>query len=105
MKSSNYSSRTPRDEVTAHALRILRKLACSKIVQDEAMFLIERADVTGLLASGSPKGLAAGMVYIACILRENRITLDAIGGVCGLSGSSVGKYYMQIARGLGFSER
>jgi hypothetical protein len=33
------------------------------------------------------------------------MTLDTIGGVVGLSGSSVSKNYMVLARGLGFSER
>jgi transcription initiation factor TFIIIB Brf1 subunit/transcription initiation factor TFIIB len=69
------------------------------------MSLIDRADKKGLLKSGTPKALAAGVVYIACILQEDRMTLDTIGHVVNLSGSTVSKNYMTIARGLGFQER
>jgi transcription initiation factor TFIIIB Brf1 subunit/transcription initiation factor TFIIB len=105
MSISNSSENTPKEEVSTHAFRILKKLDCDKTVRDEAMSLIEQADIKGLLTKGTPKGLAAGAVYIACILREDRMTLDTIGRVVGLSGSTVGKYYMELARGLGFSER
>jgi transcription initiation factor TFIIIB Brf1 subunit/transcription initiation factor TFIIB len=105
MPTSNYTEKRPKDRVTAHALRILKTLDCDRTVRDEAMSLIERADAQGLLKKGAPKGLAAGVVYIACILREDRMTLQTIGSVVGLSGTSVSKYYMEIARGLGFPER
>jgi transcription initiation factor TFIIIB Brf1 subunit/transcription initiation factor TFIIB len=105
MPTLNYTPKTPKEKVSFHALRILRQLGCDKTVREETMSLIERADTKSLLKQGTPKGLAAGAVYIACILCEDRMTLDIIGSVVDLSGSSVGKYYMQIARGLGFSER
>ena len=105
MSTSNYSEKTPKEKVSVHAYRILKKLDCEKTVRDEAMSLIERADTKSLLAKGTPKGLAAGIVYIACVLREDRMTLDAIGSVVSLSGSTVGKYYMELAKGLGFQER
>jgi hypothetical protein len=105
MSTSNYTKETLKEKVSLHAFRILKKLNCDKTVREEAMSLIERADSRGLLAKGSPKSLAAGVVYIACILKEDRMTLDAIGQVIGLSGSTVGKNYMVIARGLGFGER
>ena len=105
MSSSNYIQNDPKEMVSGHASRILKKLDCGKTVQEETMSIIDRADKQGLLTKGSPKGLAAGAVYIACILREDRMTLDTIGNVVGLSGSSVGRNYMMLARGLGFSER
>ena len=105
MSSSNYTERTPKEKVSGHAFRILKKLDCNKSVREETMTLIERADNQGLLAKGIPKGLAAGVVYIACILREDRMILDTIGHVVGLSGSTVGKSYMILAQGLGFGER
>jgi transcription initiation factor TFIIIB Brf1 subunit/transcription initiation factor TFIIB len=105
MSNSNFNERTRKVDVSGHASRILRKLDCDKTVQEETISIIDRAEQQGLLTSGSPKGLAAGAVYIACILREDRMTLDTIGGVVGLSGSTVGKNYMMLARGLGFSER
>ncbi|MFW9793470.1 MAG: cyclin family protein [Candidatus Thorarchaeota archaeon] len=105
MSTSNFSEKSPKETVSTHALRILKKLDCDKTVRDETMSLIERADTKSLLAKGNPRGHAAGAVYIACILREDRMTLDTIGNVVGLSGSNVSKYYMKLARGLGFLER
>ncbi|MFW9835798.1 MAG: cyclin family protein [Candidatus Thorarchaeota archaeon] len=105
MPTSNYTPQTPKEKVSFQAFRILKQLDCDKTVREETMSLIERADTKSLLKQGTPKGLAAGTVYIACILCEDRMTLDTIGSVVGLSGSTVGKYYMQIARGLGYSER
>jgi transcription initiation factor TFIIIB Brf1 subunit/transcription initiation factor TFIIB len=105
MSSSNYTERTQKEKVSGHAYKILKKLDCDKAVREETMTLIERADDQGLLAKGTPKGLAAGVVYIACILREDRMTLDTIGHVVGLSGSTVRKNYMILAKGLGFGER
>lgn len=105
MSASNYTKQTPKEKVSNHAFRILKKLGCDKTVREEAMSLIERADAQGLLAKGTPKGVASGVVYIACILREDRMTLDTIGNVVGLSGSTVGKNYMVLARGLGFADR
>ena len=96
---------TAKELVSDQALRILKKLDCDKYVRGEALALIDRADKKGLLKEGNPKGLAAGIVYIACILKEDRMTLDAIGSVVRLSGSTVGKNYMNLAQGLGFSER
>jgi len=105
MSTSNYEQETPKEKVWNHAFRILKKLDCDKTVREEAKSLIERADERGLLENGTPKALAAGVVYIAGILREDRMTLETIGNTVGLSGSTVGKNYMVIARGLGFSER
>jgi transcription initiation factor TFIIIB Brf1 subunit/transcription initiation factor TFIIB len=99
------SEKTQKERVSEQTLRILKKLDCGKSVRDEAMSLIDRADSLGLLKEGTPKGLAAGVVYIACILCEDRMTLDTIGHVVSLSGSTVSKNYMTIARGLGYSER
>ena len=105
MTISNSNIRTPKDHVSEHAFRILKKLACDKAVRTEVSALIERADNQGLFNKGNPKGMAAGIVYIACILNEDRMPLDTIGGAIGVSGSTVSKSYMTIARGLGFSER
>ena len=77
MSASNYTKQTPKEKVSNHAFRILKKLGCDKTVREEAMSLIERADAQGLLAKGTPKGVASGVVYIACILREDRMTLDS----------------------------
>ena len=104
MISSEYSERTLKERVTAHALRILKKLDCTKSVQEETVSLVNRADNQNLLTKGTPKGLAAGAVYIACILCEDRMTLDTIGDAIGLTGSTVSRSYMILARGLGFSE-
>ena len=105
MKSSNYSERTLKEKVTDHAFRILKKLDCSKSIREEVLSILERADKHGLLTKGTPKGFAAGAVYIACIFGEDRMTLYTIGGDIGLSVSTVSKSYMFLARGLGFSER
>ena len=105
MTISNSYSRTPKDRVGDFAFRIMKKLACDKAVREEVSALIEQADSKGLLTQGTPKGLAAGIVYIACILNEDRMTLDTIGGAIGVSESTVSKSYMIIARELGFSER
>ena len=105
MSTSDYTEDSPKEKISIHALKILKKLDCDRSVRDESMSLIERADSKGLLSQGTPKGLAAGIVYIACILREDRMTLDTIGSVVGLSGSAVSKNYMNLARALGFGER
>ena len=105
MSTSNSSEDSPKEKVTIHALRILNKLDCIRPVREEAMKLIERADAQGLFTHGTPKGVAAGVVYIACILREDRMTLETIGSVVGLSGSAVSTNYMTLARSLGFGEQ
>ncbi len=105
MSSSNFTEKTLKEKVSNHAFRILKKLDCDKSVREETMNLIERADNQDLLTKGTPRAIAAGIVYIACILREDRMTLDTIGHVVNVSGSTVGKSYMILARGLGFSER
>lgn len=105
MTTSNHKEEILKEKIWNHTFRILKKLDCAKTVREEAKSLIERADERGLLTKGTPKSLAAGAVYIACILREDRMTLDTIGNVVGLSGSTVSKSYMVLARGLGFAER
>ncbi len=105
MSTSNNNEKVLKEMVFDHALQILKKLDCATNVREEATSLIERANKKGLLANGNPKALAAGAVYIACILQKDRMTLDTIGGVVGISGSTVSKNYMTLARGLGFSER
>ncbi len=105
MTISKSNPKSPREIVTEHTIRIHTDLECTDAVQQESMELIARADKQGLLSKGSPKGLAGGIVYIAAILSEDRMTLDSIGFSAGVSGGTVGKYYMTIARGLGFGER
>ncbi|MHA2424672.1 MAG: hypothetical protein ACXAEF_07775 [Candidatus Thorarchaeota archaeon] len=105
MSISNYTERTPKEKASDHALRILKKLDCNKNTREEALSLIERADNQGLLVKGIPKGLAAGIVYIACILTEDRMTQETVGGAIGVSASIVAKNYMTLARSLGFAER
>ena len=105
MTDSISNRRTPRDLVTESANRILSKLRCDDPIRKEVESIIETADERNILSSGNPKHLAAGIVYIACIFAEDRMTLATIGSAIGASGSTVGKHYMLIARGLGFSER
>ncbi len=52
-----------------------------------------------------PDRMAAGVIYIAGILCGDRMPLDAVAGVAKVSSSTVSKYYMKLARGLGFQER
>jgi transcription initiation factor TFIIIB Brf1 subunit/transcription initiation factor TFIIB len=105
MSTSSNEESAQKDRVILQANRILRKLDCGQHVRDEVISLIERADKKGILKSGTPRGLAAGAVYIACILQEDRMSLDTIGRALSLSGSTVSKNYIAIARGLGFQER
>ena len=105
MSISKSKPKMPRGLVAECADRILSKLKCTDIVREETMSVISRADKRGLLSKGNPKSLAAGSIYIATILSHDRMTLDAIGSAAGVSSSTVGKYYMAIARGLGYSER
>jgi len=78
MSTSKYSGPISKEKGFNQALRILKKLGCDKTVREETMSIIERADAKGLLTTGTPKGLAASEVYIACILQEGRMTLDTI---------------------------
>jgi len=105
MTDSISNQRTPRDLVIEYANRIISKLDCDNQLRKEVESIIESADNRNLLTSGNPKHLAAGIVYIAGILAEDRMTLATVGSVIGASGSTVGKHFMLIARGLGFSER
>ncbi len=105
MSISNSKLKTTREIVAEQADKILSRLKCTDIVRKETMTIITRADELGLLSKGKPKSLAAGSIYIAAILSHDRMTLDAIGYAAGVSSGTVGKYYMMIARGLGYSER
>ncbi len=105
MTNSISEPKTPRECVIENAIHFLSRLDCTDVVQKETLAIINRADDAGLLSKGNPKSLATGIIYIAAILSHDRMTLDAIGYAAGVSSGTVGKYYMMIARGLGFSER
>jgi transcription initiation factor TFIIIB Brf1 subunit/transcription initiation factor TFIIB len=105
MTNSKSSTKNPRESVVEEAIRILRELNCTDIVQEETMSIIDRADTQNLLSQGSSKALAGGIIYIASILCDDRMTLAAIGCAAKVSGGTVGKTYLLIARGLGYSER
>ena len=58
------------------------------------------ADKHGVLASCSPVGGAAGIVYMSGILVGNPMTLTRVAKAAGISQETVGKYKTLLAREL-----
>ncbi len=105
MTTSKSSKRTPREFVADHTIRILLKLGCGDSVKERAESIISLGDKQNLLTKANPKYLASGIVYISCILADDRVSLDSIGGVIEASSSTVSKHYMMISQSLNFGER
>ena len=92
MKESVSKSRTSRESVINHALKILRTMSPLKVIESKTMDIIELANDHGVRASCSPSGGAAGAVYIAGILTRNQLTLAEVAEASGISLETTRKY-------------
>lgn len=98
MGESGSEQKTSRESMIAHTSEVLRILGSPDVVESKTLKLIELADKHGVLASCSPIGGAAGVVYIAGILTENLRTLAAVAEATGISSATARKWKMLRAR-------
>ncbi len=92
--------KTSRKSVADQASKVLRKLESPVVVKSKTMELILIADRHGALASCSPVGGAAGIIYMSGILTGNPMTLTRVAKAAGISQETVRKYKTLLAREL-----
>lgn len=81
--------------------KLLSKLNLPGSMQKTVLDILEEAKQNPHLVTGKdPRGLAAGAIYIASILTENRVTQRAIAKASGVTEVTVRNRYKEIAREL-----
>ena len=87
--------------IRGYVLNFISRLNLIEEVKDEAIQILETiTQDSEFLSSANPKGLAAGITYVAAILRNDRISQNNLSGIAGVSESTIHKYYVAIAKKL-----
>jgi transcription initiation factor TFIIB len=70
-------------------------------MQEKVLEVLQDArDYKGLITGRDPRGLAAGAIYIASILTNNRVTQREISKAAGITEVTVRNRYKELVRKL-----
>jgi transcription initiation factor TFIIB len=91
--------------IRGYTLNFISKLNLIEEVRDEAIQILEAiSQDSDFLSSAHPKGLAAGITYVAAILQNNRISQHNLAGIAEVSKATIHKYYVAIVKKLNLYE-
>lgn len=81
--------------------KLIIKLELPGEMQTKVFEVLQKAkDHEGLITGRDPKGLAAGAIYIASILTDNRVTQREIASAAGVTEVTVRNRYKELVREL-----
>jgi len=84
--------------------KLITTLELPGVMQTKVFEVLQMAkDHEGLITGRDPRGLAAGAIYIASILTENRVTQREIAAAAGVTEVTVRNRYKELVRELGIS--
>lgn len=83
------------------AREISRDLQVSEAVEEKSIDLIDTAAEKNLLTGKKPSGIAAGAVYAATLVRNEKITQEELYKVSGVSHPTVRKRYRELLEAQG----
>ncbi len=84
--------------------KLITELGLPGIMQEKVLEVLDRAKAHGGLIIGrDPRGLAAGAIYIASILTDNRVTQREIASAAGVTEVTVRNRYKDLVRKLELS--
>ncbi len=81
--------------------KLIIKLDLPGVMQEKVLEVLQQAkDYKGLTTGKDPRGLAAGAIYIASILTDNRVTQREIAIAAGVTEVTVRNRYKELVRKL-----
>ncbi len=84
--------------------KLITKLNLPGEMQTSVFEVLQKAkDHEGLITGRDPRGLAAGAIYIASILTDNRVTQREIASAAGVTEVTVRNRYKELVRKLEIS--
>ena len=96
--------RMPVPDPLNYVPKLITKLELPGVMQTKVFEVLQMAkDHEGLITGRDPRGLAAGAIYIASILTENRVTQREIAAAAGVTEVTVRNRYKELVRELGIS--
>ena len=96
--------RMPVPDPMNYVPKLITTLKLPGIMQSKVFEVLEMAkNHEGLITGRDPRGLAAGAIYIASILTDNRVTQREISIASGVTEVTVRNRYKELVRKLGIS--
>jgi transcription initiation factor TFIIB len=96
--------RMPVPDPKNYVPKFISKLALPGEMHEKVLEVLQDAqDQKGLTTGRDPRGLAAGAIYIASILTDNKITQREISNVAGVTEVTVRNRYKELVRELQIS--
>jgi transcription initiation factor TFIIB len=93
--------RMPIPDSMNYVPKLLTALELPSEMQEKTLEILQKAkDHNGLTVGRDPKGLAAGAIYIASILTDNRVTQREISQAAGVTEVTVRNRYKELVREL-----
>ena len=81
--------------------KLIAQLELPGVMQEKVLEILDRAKAHGGLVIGrDPRGLAAGAIYIASIITDNRVTQREIARASGVTEVTVRNRYKDLVRNL-----
>jgi len=93
--------RMPVPEPKNYVPKLINRLELPGEMQEKVLEVLQDArDYKGLITGRDPRGLAAGAIYIASILTNNRVTQREISKAAGITEVTVRNRYKELVRKL-----
>jgi transcription initiation factor TFIIB len=94
--------RMPIPDPMNYVPKLITELDLPGVMQEKVLDVLQNAkDHGGLVTGRDPRGLAAGALYIASILTDNRVTQREIASAAGVTEVTVRNRYKELVRELG----
>lgn len=90
-------------DIKDYIIGFSEKLELSEGAKEKALEIYQEAKEKRIISGKSPTGLAAGIIYIASILTNDRRTQKKIGEVAGVTEVTVRNRFKEIAKKLNIS--
>ena len=82
--------------------KCVKGLELNVAVGRKATEILKQAAEAGIPSGRNPIGQVSAAVYVAAILKKNRVTQSSLAEVAGVSEATIRKRYVELARGLGY---
>ncbi len=92
---------SPKDYIS----RFSSILHLSPKIQNEALKILKKADISELTSGRGPAGIAAAALYVAALLNDEKKTQREVADVAGITEVTIRNRYKELSERLGLEEK
>jgi transcription initiation factor TFIIIB Brf1 subunit/transcription initiation factor TFIIB len=93
------------DKIKQSAKQVLTELGLPEVTVTRCLTILDDPRTKTVLTTRNTNGVIAGVIYIAAILTENRVSQLSVADVMDISEATIHKYYVMLVKALDLKEK